>query len=371
VKLPGAGMQNKGSPGIIGGDKPELPGGEKPSLGKMENPIDGKLNTDINAKLDVPDLKEKLKVDELTEVQQKVDQNVGDVSNKISGYGDDAKNLSTGNVDEVKTLKEDAMKKAGMDEELGVLKQGDAAIAEQKAALEEQKAMAEKLKNKEAYKQYLMQRSTQLVTKAMTQHDAAITKAVEKVNKFHKRSGTVFQHTKDLPKQRDPLRKLKFYEKFVPGVTMQLYKSNAWLADVNPSLRYRLTIYWSIGSGYSQRFQIGGDNGTTLAQTKVYGVRSFTEVIIFKGIAMRFEGENMNALISPYGQPKNEGERQWVWNYFAGLKKEFSFVHRVVGNVQFMYNVYDGKHYGIYPGRLNVRFGFEYPLQKRKHKKKK
>ena len=37
--------------------------------------------------------------------------------------------------------------------------------------------------------------------------------------------------------------------------------------------------------------------------------------------------------------------------------------------MQFMYNLYNPEHRSPYAGRLNVPFGFEFPLRKKKSKK--
>lgn len=340
-------------------DKPDIPQIEKPALDLKDNP----LSKDVNTKLAMPkDMKKPDELNRISEVQNKATGNIDNVTQKASGYSSDVKNISKGNVDEVNTLKQDALSKASLDKEMGELKKAEQAMADKKAQLEA-------LKNKEEYKKQVLARAKEMSLKNLPSYDTKMQQAVNKVEKYKRTSGTILQHKKDLPKKRDPLRKLKFYEKFVPGLTLQAQKGNAWLLDVNPSLRYRLTSYWSIGSGWNDRLAIG-KHTRTVEQTKMYGIRSFTEVIIFKGLSMRFDAERMNSFVTPFLQPKDAGTRQWVWNYLAGLKKEFTFMPRVSGNVQFMYNLYDPHYHRVYPARFNVRFGFEFPLQKRKGNRK-
>lgn len=337
--------------------QPGLPSVDTPRLGLNDN----SLKTDLDLKVKTPEITQPGEVKGLKNIQEKVDENLGSVTQKVGGYNDDIKNISKGNIDEVKTLKEDAIAQASMEEEIKALKQGEAAMAEQKAALEA-------MKNQEAYKKQMLSRARDMALKNIAARDLAIQTAVQKVNKYHKRAGTILQNKKDLPKKRDPLRKLKFYEKIVPGITLQLYKSDAWLADVNPSVRYRLTSYWSLGSGWNQRFMIGKSK-LPAEHTNVYGLRTFSEIIIFKGLAMRFDVERMNSFVAPLDlAKKDEGQREWGWSYFAGLKKEFTFMPRVVGNVQFTYNVYNSTTQSPYPTRFNVRFGFEYSMKKKKRK---
>jgi hypothetical protein len=356
VDLPGANVQGSGMP-KIGTDEQGLP-----STGASMPDLKGNaLDKDLGVKIDMPAIEKPGELEKLGDVQQKVDDNLGKVTTKASGYGEDVKNISSGNIDQVKTMKEDALVKSPVTEEMNALKQGDAAITEQKAALQA-------AKNKEAYRKQVTERGREMALKSLASQELAIQKAVQKVNKYHSKAGTILQRKKDLPKRRDPLSKLRFYQKFVPGVNFQLYKTDAWMVDLNPSLRYRLTSYWSVGSGWDQRYVIG--NSTHLPyETKVYGLRTFSEVVVFKGISVRLDAERMNSFVTPLLTRKDEGVRKWEWYYFAGLKKEFTFVKRVTGNVQFMYNVYRPGRFIPYPNRFNVRFGFEYNFRKKLKKK--
>jgi hypothetical protein len=355
AKLPDSSLPDTKPPGAdLNVQSPGLPDVDKPALDADENP----LNKNLGSKLNVPEIKKPGELEKIGDVQDKVSGEVGDVTEKVSGYSEDAKNISKGNVDEVKTLKEDAMKEASLDKEMGLLNEGEKTIVEQKAMLDQ-------MKNPEEYRKQTIARGKAMMIKQMAAREQALQEAMTKVSKYQTKAGTVLSKKSDLPKRRDPLKNLKFYEKFVPGITLQIQKSGVVMLDVNPSLRYRLTSYWCVGAGWNERL-IFGSNPYPMEQTRLYGVRSFTEIIIFKGIAMRLDAERMNGFLKPVARQQDIGSRDWVMIYMAGLKKEFTFVPRVVGNVQFMYNLYDPKHYRVYPTRFNVRFGFEFPLKRRK-----
>jgi hypothetical protein len=204
-----------------------------------------------------------------------------------------------------------------------------------------------------------------MTIKQLSAYDQRLQETVGKISKYQKSAGTILSKKNDLPKRRDPLKKLKPYEKIVPGLTLQVQRPGAWMVDVNPSLRYRLTSYWSAGSGWNERIIIG-NAGKPEERIRLYGIRNFTEVIVFKGFAARIDVELMNSFIAPDQKNQDVGERQWEWSYIAGIKKEFSFVPKVIGNVQFMYNLYDPKNQSPYPTRFNVRFGFELQVKKKK-----
>jgi hypothetical protein len=335
--------------------KPGKPNVDKPSVDLNTSGLKKDINLD--PKLDMPKVKTPGELEKITEAQGKVGENLDKVTEKAAGYGEDAKNISKGNIDDVKTLKEDALAKASMDEEMKALKGGDQVISEQKALMQS-------FKNPDEYKKQVLSRGKEMALKQLAAREQ-LQLAMNKVSKYQKTAGTILNKKADLPKRRDPLKQLKFYQKFVPGITLQVQKPGAWLLDVNPTLRYRLTSYWSVGSGWNDRLIIG-NYSRTREQTRVFGLRTFSEVIIFKGLSMRLDVERMNAFITPKLQQQDIGQRQWNWMYLAGLKKEFTFMKGVVGNVQFMYNLYDPHHYRIYPTRFNTRFGFEFPMKGRK-----
>ncbi len=151
----------------------------------------------------------------------------------------------------------------------------------------------------------------------------------------------------------------------MPGVTTQVQKTDLWLVDVNPTLKFRVRSIFSIGGGWNERIAID-QSGRYQVQKRVYGVRSFSEFSIRKGLSLRADVERMKAFVPfEYVKP-DEGSKQWVWSYMAGVRKDFSFGKHVMGNVQFMYNLYDPERKSPYLKRLNVRFGFEFPLKAKK-----
>ena len=62
--------------------------------------------------------------------------------------------------------------------------------------------------------------------------------------------------------------------------------------------------------------------------------------------------------------------RDWVWGAFAGLKKEYRFIKRIKGTALIMFRLFDPSRKSPYGDIMNVRFGFEFPLQHRPAKTK-
>lgn len=60
--------------------------------------------------------------------------------------------------------------------------------------------------------------------------------------------------------------------------------------------------------------------------------------------------------------------RRWVWNSFAGLKRDYKLFKHLKGNIQMLYNVnsaFTKYRYNLYGDPLTVRMGFEFPMKKK------
>jgi len=306
-----------------------------------------------------PELSALGKVDELNKLKTGTTE-LTVATGKVPGYTEDARNLAHGDLDKTKNVQNDLVNKLPVKNEFTELQKQEKAIKDQQATLQSYKNPAE-------YKKQTLARARKLVDQNMALYQKQIQESVDKVSRYQKKLGTVLSATSTMSKKRDAWKRLKPYEKFVPGITWQIQRGGkAWLFDLNPSLRYRLTTYWSVGTGWNERI-LYGKYSQSHNQTRVFGPRAFTEVIIFKGIAARLDAEDMNVAASTKFQSQGEERRVWTWGYMAGIKKEFSFIPRVLGNVQFMYRVYSTNHAHIYPTQYNIRFGFEY-MPKRKKK---
>jgi hypothetical protein len=222
-------------------------------------------------------------------------------------------------------------------------------------------------KNPEEYKKQTLNRGREMVAKQMATYQTQLNDAITKVANYQSKIGTLPLKKGDLPPKRDPVRKLRKVERLVPGVTFQVqHSSDLYLVNINPSIRYQITSYWSIGSGWNERLIFGEDRFPR--QSRLFGPRTFTEVVIFKGMSVRLEGESINAMTKPDILKQDIPERKWIFNYSAGIKKDFSVYKRVLGNAQFMYSVYKTHPFSTYPNRFNIRFGFEYRMKKRAKK---
>lgn len=325
-----------------------------PDLKKVDNSLEDKLS-DINPKQQLDKVTSST---EVKKVQQGMSE-VSEVSGKVSGYTEDVKHIASGDIKKVETINGDLVK--------AVPVEGADAMKEQLALVDKQKAMVNSYRNPEAFKKQTLAKAQEVVLAQFASQQSKLTETVSKVSEYQKRGESVFNNVKGLPKRPVKSKKPPFIERFVPGVTTQVQKTDMWLLDLNPTLRFRVRSIFSIGGGWSERIAFD-QSGRYQSDERVYGIRSFSEFSIRKGLSLRADVERMNAFVPfEYIKP-DEGSRQWLWSYMAGLKKDFSFSPHVLGNVQFMYNLYDPDQKSPYLKRLNVRFGFEFPLKAKRKK---
>lgn len=374
-----------------GGDNANIPGGvntNDPGVGDVGVPgvdgnnlslnkgLDTNLNTDLGVKtgIDNPisdqtgqlgELKDKVtdikstpqqqidkvkSIDEIKTAQDKLG-DVNTATDKIQSYQSDVKNISQGNLDEVKDIPGAIENKAG---ELDEIK----ALGEQNAELEKAKAMVDQDGMKEMAKQE--------VRKQAVDHfkgkEQALQAAMDKMSKL-KQKYPELSSLENIPKRApNPMKKKAFIERIVPGVTLQFQKTSNFMIDINPVVSYRFTGRINAGLGWNERLSFMKWNKLQSAE-RIYGPRVFGSFGFKKGFSAKTEVEKMNALIPP-SIFSSDGSRQWVWSIFVGLKKDYKFWGTVRGNVQVLYNVFDDHDNSPYADRLNVRMGFEFPIKK-------
>lgn len=331
--------------------------------GDIENPMNDKKEegNKLKQKLDEK-VKEKMKgVTDSRQVTEIKDQTtkVNAATDKVQGYSKDIENIKKGDIDKVDELKKEAMNTLPAKE----FSTGQ----EQLKAMDQEMEKMKALKNKEAFKKQTMANAREEVVKQLSTQQSKMMQTVDKISAYQKQGGALAGMVKGLPARPVKSRRPPLIERFVPGITLQVQKGKMWLIDVNPTLRFRVRSILSTGLGYNYRFAID-KSGKYKSEEHIAGLRSFTEFSIRKGLSIRADVERMSAYVPLiYAQPDVK-ERKWVWSYMIGLRKDFGLGAGVLGNVQFMYNIYDPKKESPYLNRLNVRFDFEFPLKKKKAK---
>lgn len=322
---------------------PGLPSGNLPSL--------------TNTKL--PTLSNQLKLDTNLKGLGNLNQ-VNEFAGKAGEYTKDAQNLVKGNLNEVKNIDKTLEGKVAGMEGVDQLTKGQGMLA-QTNQLTDSAAMQDKMKA--LAKEQLMN----VAQDHFAGKQEVLKQAMDKMSKLKGKYSEV-KSMAELPKKLpNPLKGKPFIERLVPGVTFQILKSNYFLLDVNALLLYRITPRLSAGAGWNQRLAF--DDLKIKSEQRIYGPRAAIELKWTKGINFRLLPEIMNTTIPPalaQRQGIDPAYREWVPSMFVGIKKDFTVYKKIKGNTEVLYNLYDPNNYSPYGDRIAVRFGFEFPMKKRK-----
>ncbi len=325
-----------------------------PSLNSPDNPLkslEGFASTFESPMGNIGDL------DGLKNIQE----NLGDVSkitDQLSGHQDDLKNITQGNLSEVKQLPKALEEKAA---DLAGLE----AIKEQTGGLD---PMLNAGKNPEALKEQATQQIQEIAVDHFAGKEQELQEAMGKMSKLKKKYTSLNSLT-EIPKKRpNEMRGKPLIERLLPGIGIQLLKKNDnLLTDFNPYVGYRFTGRLTGGLGWNQRISYNFDKGIFNQQEKVFGPRIFSEFKLGKGFSPRAEVEMMNTFIPSIITPRipDTQSRQWVLGAFVGMKREYRLIKNVNGTAMAMLNVFNRDHRSPYADVLNVRFGFEFPMKKK------
>jgi hypothetical protein len=285
---------------------------------------------------------------------------LGQVTEQAKAYQGDIKNISQGNLNEVKelpkTIEEQATRLEGVEE-----------LQKQSAVVEEYKGQLEPLKDPNAAKE----KGAAMVKEAAIDHFAGkqdqLKAAMDKISKYKQKYSSV-SSLKDLPtRPPNPMKGKPFVERLVPGLYFQYQQKNYNLFDVNPYVGYRISGKFTSGLGWNHRYAYDRKKHEWSERARIYGPRAYVDFKLGKGFIAHLENEVMNAFVPSalLGNP-DTGRREWVWSMMTGLKKEYKIYGNLKGTVLLQYNVFNPKYKAPYVDRLNSRIGFEYVLKKPK-----
>ncbi|MCW5911182.1 MAG: hypothetical protein KIT62_08920 [Cyclobacteriaceae bacterium] len=314
----------------------------------------------------LPTLTDQLKLDpSLKNLTGDLDLNeIGKVSKELTGYADDIKQITQGNLDEIKSIDKTIESKVA---DIAGIEQ----LQEGKALLDKAKPDSAALVNmaKEAVREQILNTAQD----HFAGKQEVLQQAMDKMSKLKSRYPEV-QSLADLPKRLpNPLKGKPFIERLVPGITFQIQKSQYFLLDVNPALLYRIRPRLSAGVGWNERLPFDGWR-VKGGNARIYGPRGVIQFTWTKGISFRLQPEVMNTTIPPLLASRmgyDPSHRQWITSIFAGIKKEFTVYKGIKGNSELLYNFRDKDGMSPYADKVNVRFGFEFPMKKKRKEKSK
>lgn len=327
------------------------------------------LNTDINiGKIDeIGKLGDVANVNNLTKIDgvpQELGQ-VSDIGKQAGEYTGDLKNISKGNLNDVKALPETLENKAG---ELSGLNE----VTGQTKVLDQYKDQAAQLQDPAAMKEQAIQKAQEVAIDHFAGKEDVLQQAMNQVAKYKEKYSSL-QSLEDAKKRRpNEMRGKPIRERLLPGFGLQIHQKNDRLFDVNPYLGYRFSGRFTSGMGWNQRWAYDKKRDAFRSRGRIFGPRAYAEFNLFKGFFPRFELEAMNTFIptSFSSTTTDKGQREWIWSAFMGLKKNYRFLKKVNGTSSVMFNLYNPLRKSPYADVVNVRFGFEFPIKK-KHRTKK
>lgn len=294
-------------------------------------------------------------MEQISEVQSSADELVKNLGNQST-----IDKLSDANLPDVEQLPEKLQEQAVNIDEIGAAKTELGKASELTQVIDE-------VKGPDAIKT----KAKGYVKKQAVDHfagkEGALKVAMEKVSMLKAKFGE-FSSMKDLPKRKpNPMKGKPFVERILPGMTLQLQKSENVLIDVNPLVGYRISGKLTAGFGWNERLAFG-KRFRVSGQERAYGPRAYTSFRIGRGYSVKTEAEKMNTHVPPSASMPASVDYQrrvWIWSLFVGLKKDYQFFRSVRGNFQILYNLHEDKNGSPYADRLNMRFGFEFPVKKK------
>ncbi len=324
-------------PGVNTGSVPGL------SIGKSNLPS-----------LKTPELGKLKGLDEVKDVGN-VTKEIGQLSGEAGKYGKQLKDIQS---NDLKGLSKEAEDKAGGllggEKQLGDLKAQEAMLAKWNSDPAVAKELALNKAKEEAVNHFAgKEKELKAVMEQLSTLKAKTKDAEGVIDLFQKR-------------RVNPIKGKPFIERLRPGLSVQFQFSKNFQLDLNPQLGYRFSGRFTAGLGWNERWGYNFDKWKYVAEDHIYGPRAYLQVKIKSGFYILATPELMNALVPPSFNSQDPSTRKWVWSWMAGLKKEFRYSNKMLGNVQVMYNLYDPNHQSPYADKLNIRFGFEFPQKKKR-----
>ncbi len=290
---------------------------------------------------------------------------IATVTNQIGDYGKDLKQISKGNLAEVKNLdkkvEQELIKQPGMKNVNATKTELD----KYRKQLSENPDSIAKAKAKEMVKKQI----TQQATDHFAGKESVLTEAMVKMNTL-KNKYSELSSMGEMPKRKtNKMRGKPFIERFIPGITWQLLQSSYTLVDINLSAAYRLNGKLNIGLGWNDRLAI--QDWSVNRKENVFGPRFFAEYKLKKGFSLRGDVELFNALMPKtlLVTPQDVSKREWEVSVLTGMKKEFKISKAVRGNLQVMYRLWSDHDRVPFLDRLNTRIGLDVLINKKKPKK--
>ena len=369
--IPGANLPGTNLPGVnLPGVNPNLNNSlslPNTSLPNVNDPLNantglGDVQKDMNSVSGLPqkELSELKNIPDVNDAEKDMGA-AGKMTQKANGYGKEISGVANGDSASTaqleKTAESDAKNLEGMKD-----------LQKETGVMNNYQNMASQVGNPQALEKDVLTQAPQPAINHFAGKEQVLTGAMSQISKIKQKYSKVTS-LKDLPKHPpNPMKGKPLIERLVPGVSFQVLKVNKLTEiDLNPQVGYKFNGHLTAGAGWNER--IGIEHFRFSTQSRIYGPRVYGEYKMIKGFALRAEVETMNTYIPPDPILNSDPSgRRWVWNSFAGLKRDYKIFKHLKGNIQMLYQInslFTQHRYAIYGDPLTVRMGFEFPMKKR------
>ncbi len=195
--------------------------------------------------------------------------------------------------------------------------------------------------------------------------EAQVLAAMEQLDKAKSRVKDVEQVVDLFARPANPMKGKPFIERLRPGINLHLQWNQIVLLDINPYVGYRLSGHFTTGVGWNERVGFSSDSYSFSSRDRLYGPRAFVHFKFKEANFLILSPELMHAVVPGHTVQTGESTSKWVPGLMGGYRREFRYSKKVIGTVQFLYNIVAPTGQSPYASRFNVLFGFEFPLKKK------
>ncbi len=297
-------------------------------------------------------------------------QKISSATDKIETYSEDIKNITSGNAEKVEALPKEleniVMNRTELKEAAAQIKEAEAT----KNVLMQYHEAASKM-NEEGAKNAAKEFAAKELPDYFAGQEDKLQAGVAKLEKLKKKYGSI-PDSRYLPKRvPNDMKGKPLIERIVPGSNFQFFKmAGLTMVDISPFAMYRFTGRLRGGLGATYRMQFN-KKVQPVHPHDAYGYRVMADYKVLKGFNVHAEGEWMKMVpYNPLTNVKlNDSEKaESIPAFYLGILKQYKAGRHIEGNFQILYNFLH-EHKGVYPTKVNIRFGFEFPMKKKTSKK--
>jgi len=387
-KIKDATGENTSLPGV---DKMKVSSSDIPGVNAINEklpatntnpPIDKAIKSDIpganelNIPKNLPDAQviPDLKTPQVNQLKTEELNKVGNVSTELKGaegklgeaekYEGEIQKLKSGQ--EAAKLEQDAQQQA---ENYAPVKDVKTQLDKSAELQKQQQELIKKYTDKKLLREEINRKAKNVANDFMGEHAAQLQSAQAQLAKNKRPFGNV-RNVKDAFKRRsDELDGRKFYQRLVPGITLQSYHNDVTSFLTGLQLGYRISPRLTGGVGFLSVIGFTDKYKYYVKSQDVFGSRGYFDMMIAKGFLAHAEFEALR--LSPVSTTvqKNEVGKVNLYASYVGLGKRFKITRNIKGNVLGLYRIdYNGSLPSI--SKVSVRVGFDYVFRKPKIKLK-